>query len=109
MGFSVYWCSRSNGHIEYIETTAYNMEVVGAVTMLGDTFTEPPGGSRSDVTYVVTNNAVRPPGPNVFNAAGGPDPQQSAISLGLGLGLEQSQRKNPQSKQHQHSLGSSNR
>jgi hypothetical protein len=27
MGFSVYWCSRWNGHIEYIETTAY--EVLG--------------------------------------------------------------------------------
>jgi hypothetical protein len=25
MGFSVYWCSRLNGHIEYIETTAYGV------------------------------------------------------------------------------------
>jgi hypothetical protein len=25
MGFSVYWCSRWNGHIEYIETTAYGV------------------------------------------------------------------------------------
>jgi hypothetical protein len=24
-GFSVYWCSRWNGHIEYIETTAYGV------------------------------------------------------------------------------------
>jgi hypothetical protein len=25
MGFCVYWCSRWNGHIEYIETTAYGV------------------------------------------------------------------------------------
>jgi hypothetical protein len=27
IGFSVYWCSRLNGHIEYIETTAYSPAV----------------------------------------------------------------------------------
>jgi hypothetical protein len=30
MGFSVYWCSRWNGHIEYIETTAYGVYPQGS-------------------------------------------------------------------------------